>query len=36
MIFAALIAMMFLKEQFGIRRVAAAAVIAAGIVLITA
>jgi drug/metabolite transporter (DMT)-like permease len=35
-IFAALIAMMFLKEQFGIRRVAAAAVIAAGIVLITA
>ena len=36
MIFAALIGMAFLKEQFGIRRVAAAAVIAAGIVLITA
>jgi len=35
-IFAALIGMMFLKEHFGIRRVAAAAVIAAGIVLITA
>ena len=35
-IFAALIGMAFLKEQFGIRRVAAAAVIAAGIVLITA
>jgi drug/metabolite transporter (DMT)-like permease len=34
-IFAALIGMMFLKEHFGIRRVAAAAVIAAGIVLIT-
>jgi drug/metabolite transporter (DMT)-like permease len=35
-IFAAFIGMMFLKEHFGIRRVAAAAVIAAGIVLITA
>jgi len=35
-IFAALIGMAFLKEQFGIRRMAAAAVIAAGIVLITA
>jgi len=35
-IFAALIGMMFLKERFGIRRVAAAAVIFAGIVLITA
>jgi drug/metabolite transporter (DMT)-like permease len=35
-IFAALIGMVFLKEHFGIRRVAAAAVIAAGIVLITA
>jgi uncharacterized membrane protein len=35
-IFAALIGMAFLKEHFGIRRVAAAAVIAAGIVLITA
>ena len=34
-IFAALIGMAFLKEHFGIRRVAAAAVIAAGIVLIT-
>lgn len=35
-IFAALIGMAFLKERFGIRRVVAAAVIAAGIVLITA
>jgi len=35
-IFAALIGMAFLKEHFGVRRVAAAAVIAAGIVLITA
>lgn len=35
-IFAALIGMVFLKERFGTRRVAAAAVIAAGIVLITA
>ena len=35
-VFAALIGMMFLKEHFGIRRVAAAAVIAVGIVLITA
>ena len=35
-IFAALIGLMFLKEHFGIRRVAAAAVIAAGIVLISA
>jgi drug/metabolite transporter (DMT)-like permease len=35
-IFAALIGMVFLRERFGARRVAAAAVIAAGIVLITA
>jgi drug/metabolite transporter (DMT)-like permease len=35
-IFAALIGMVFVKERFGNRRVAAAAVIAAGIVLITA
>ena len=35
-IFAALIGMVFLKERFGTRRVAAAVVIAAGIVLITA
>jgi drug/metabolite transporter (DMT)-like permease len=35
-IFAALIGMIFLKERFGTRRVAAAVVIAAGIVLITA
>jgi drug/metabolite transporter (DMT)-like permease len=35
-IFAALIGMAFLKERFGTRRIAAAAVIAAGIVLITA
>ena len=34
-IFAALIGMIFLKEQFGARRVAAAFVIAAGIVLIS-
>jgi drug/metabolite transporter (DMT)-like permease len=34
-IFAALIGMVFLKERFGTRRVAAAAVIAAGIVLIS-
>jgi drug/metabolite transporter (DMT)-like permease len=35
-IFAALIGMIFLKEGFGPRRVAAAVVIAAGIVLISA
>jgi drug/metabolite transporter (DMT)-like permease len=35
-IFAALIGMVFLKERFGTRRIAAAAVIATGIVLITA
>jgi drug/metabolite transporter (DMT)-like permease len=35
-IFAALIGMAFLKERFGVRRVAAAVVIAAGVVLITA
>jgi drug/metabolite transporter (DMT)-like permease len=35
-IFAALIGMVFLKERFGARRIAAAAVIATGIVLITA
>jgi drug/metabolite transporter (DMT)-like permease len=35
-IFAALIGMAFLKERFGARRVTAAAVIAAGIILITA
>jgi drug/metabolite transporter (DMT)-like permease len=35
-IFAALIGMAFLKERFGTRRIVAAAVIAAGIVLITA
>ena len=35
-IFAALIGMLFLRERFGARRVAAAAVIAAGIVLISA
>jgi multidrug transporter EmrE-like cation transporter len=35
-IFAALIGMVFLRERFGTRRVAAAALIAAGIVLITA
>lgn len=35
-IFAALIGMVFLRERFGARRVAAAVVIAAGIVLITA
>lgn len=35
-IFAALIGMVFLRERFGVRRVAAAVVIAAGIVLITA
>jgi drug/metabolite transporter (DMT)-like permease len=35
-IFAALIGMIFLKERFGTRRVAAAVMIAAGIVLITA
>ena len=34
-IFAALIGMIFLKERFGARRVAAAVVIAAGIVLIS-
>jgi drug/metabolite transporter (DMT)-like permease len=34
-IFAALIGMIFLKERFGVRRVAAAVVIAAGIVLIS-
>jgi drug/metabolite transporter (DMT)-like permease len=34
-IFAALIGMIFLKEGFGARRVAAAAVVAAGIVLIS-
>jgi drug/metabolite transporter (DMT)-like permease len=34
-IFAALIGMIFLKERFGTRRVAAAVVIAAGIVLIS-
>jgi len=35
-IFAALIGMVLFKERFGTRRVAAAALIAAGIVLITA
>lgn len=35
-VFAALIGMVFLKERFGTRRIAAAAVIAAGIVLIAA
>jgi drug/metabolite transporter (DMT)-like permease len=35
-IFAALIGMIFLKERFGARRVAAAVVIAVGIVLISA
>jgi drug/metabolite transporter (DMT)-like permease len=35
-IFAALIGMMYLKERFGTRRVVAAVVIAAGIVLISA
>jgi drug/metabolite transporter (DMT)-like permease len=34
-VFAALIGMLFLKEQFGPRRVAAAVVIAAGVVLIS-
>jgi drug/metabolite transporter (DMT)-like permease len=35
-IFAALIGLIFLKEHFGGRRIAAAAVVAAGIVLISA
>jgi len=35
-IFAALIGMLFLKERFGARRILAAIVIAAGIVLISA
>ena len=35
-VFAALIGMIFMKERFGVRRVAAAVVIAAGIVLISA